>query len=280
MWSMTNLPGRRLICASYLRQLAPVELDVGVPAEGMHLRHELVHDVEAEHAAVQRHDAHRADAGLGQALELGFGRAGLHHGDAFARRCPSALIASSVTRVVVAVGVGLHHHHALRPRRCCSSRYIGTVNVPGHSARPARRRARRRRNACACRVAPAGALSFISSFPSVAFSARRGFGTSSAVQKMPPWCASAIALSLRLFLRQHLLAHGLRIVLRPVAQARGVGVVVPAALVARDAVDDLELDAGMVDADRDQLRDVARAEPDRQAPLVERARVRRCRCAS
>ena len=95
-----------------LRQLAAVELDVGVPAEGMHLRHHRVHDVEAEHAAVQRHDAHRADAGLGQALELGRRRARPHHRDAL------GVLAELLHRregdaVVVAVGVGLHHDHAL-----------------------------------------------------------------------------------------------------------------------------------------------------------------------
>src|SRR5258706_15074351 len=64
----------------------------------------------------------------------------------------------------------------------------------------------------------------------------------------------------------------LAVVLRLVAEAIGVGVVVPRALVPRDAVDDLELDARMVDADGDELRQVARAEPDRQAPLVDRPR--------
>src|SRR5437867_6323066 len=44
----------------------------------------------------------------------------------------------------------------------------------------------------------------------------------------------------------------------PVAEPHGVGIVVPAARVARDAVDDLEADAGMIDADRHELRQVAR----------------------
>src|SRR5205814_57158 len=57
------------------------------------------------------------------------------------------------------------------------------------------------------------------------------------------------------------------------AQAIGVGVVVPRTLVARDAVDDLEFDAGLVDADRDELGDVARADPDRKAPFVDRLRI-------
>ena len=77
----------------------------------------------------------------------------------------------------------------------------------------------------------------------------------------------------RLLVRQHFGGVGLGIVLRPVAEAVRVGVVVPGARVARDAVDDLELDAGAVDADRHQLREVARAEPDRQPALVDRLRV-------
>src|SRR2546422_770043 len=66
---------------------------------------------------------------------------------------------------------------------------------------------------------------------------------------------------------------GLGIVLRPVAEPHGVGIVVPAARVARDAVDDLEADAGMIDADRHELRQVARAEPDGEPALVDRRRI-------
>src|SRR2546430_12724486 len=54
----------------------------------------------------------------------------------------------------------------------------------------------------------------------------------------------------RLLPRQHFGGMGLGIVPRPVAEPHGVGIVVPAARVARDAVDDLEADAGMIDADR------------------------------
>src|SRR5258708_968464 len=77
----------------------------------------------------------------------------------------------------------------------------------------------------------------------------------------------------RSFPRQHFGGMGLGIVLRPVAEPNGVGIVVPAARVARDAVDDLETDAGMIDADRDELRQVARAEPDGEPALVDRRRV-------
>ena len=64
---------------------------------------------------MQRHDAHRADAGLGQALELGLGRApGFTTATPFAS-LPSSFIDFNVTRVVVAIGVGLHDDHALMP---------------------------------------------------------------------------------------------------------------------------------------------------------------------
>src|SRR5205085_12001308 len=62
----------------------------------------------------------------------------------------------------------------------------------------------------------------------------------------------------------------LAVVLRLVAEAKGVGVVVPRALVAGDAVDDLELHLRMVDADGNELRDVARAGPNREATFIER----------
>ena len=65
----------------------------------------------------------------------------------------------------------------------------------------------------------------------------------------------------------------LALVERPVAEPERVRVVVPSAVVVRDAVHDLELDLRMVDADRYQLRDVARADPDREAALVERLRI-------
>src|SRR5258708_19064479 len=71
----------------------------------------------------------------------------------------------------------------------------------------------------------------------------------------------------------HLGGERLAIILRPVTQAARVRVVVPRSPVVRYAVHDLEADAGMVDADRDELRDVARGNPDREAALVDRARV-------
>src|SRR5207245_11294875 len=56
-------------------------------------------------------------------------------------------------------------------------------------------------------------------------------------------------------------------------EPRGIGIVVPAARVARDAVDDLETDAGVIDADSHELRQVARAEPDGESALVDRRRI-------
>src|SRR6185295_950815 len=74
----------------------------------------------------------------------------------------------------------------------------------------------------------------------------------------------------RLLLSQDFFREVLRVVLRPVAQARRVRVVVPAARIARNTVDDLEPDPRVIDADRHELRDVARADPDREAALVDR----------
>src|SRR5213079_2319231 len=65
----------------------------------------------------------------------------------------------------------------------------------------------------------------------------------------------------RLFRAQHLARVGLAPILRPVAQAARIGVVVPRSPVVRDAVHDLEADGGMVDADGDELRDVAGGNP-------------------
>src|SRR5690606_26160690 len=59
-------------------------------------------------------------------------------------------------------------------------------------------------------------------------------------------------------------------VLGAVAQAVGIRIVPPAALVVRDAVDDLVVEVGMLEADPEQLRQVARADPDRKEADVER----------
>src|SRR6266545_5291119 len=69
------------------------------------------------------------------------------------------------------------------------------------------------------------------------------------------------------------LGIGFAVVLRAVAEPLGVRIVVPAALVAGDPVHDLEADAGAVDRERHELREIARREPDREPPLVHRPRI-------
>ena len=74
------------------------------------------------------------------------------------------------------------------------------------------------------------------------------------------------------FSGKHLGGLRLGIVLRPIAEAMGVGIVVPRALVAGDAVDDLVADIGMLKANTDQLGQVARADPNREATAIDRLR--------
>src|SRR5690348_1749214 len=62
----------------------------------------------------------------------------------------------------------------------------------------------------------------------------------------------------------------LTVVLRLVAEPVSIRIVVPRALVAGDAVDDLEMDLGMLEADTHELGVVARADPDREAAAVDR----------
>src|SRR6266496_4433545 len=76
-----------------------------------------------------------------------------------------------------------------------------------------------------------------------------------------------------LLVPEDLLRVGLAVVLRTVAEPLGVRVVVPAASVAGDSVHDLEADAGAIDRERHELREIARREPDREPPLVHRARI-------
>src|SRR5574341_984617 len=143
-----ELSGQALDLRLVLRQLASVELDVGVPAEGMHLRDNLIHDVKAEHPAVEGHDAHRADAGLGEALEA---QALLHRLVVLGREMAWKEGTGSAGHFLV-IEVHVRVARALR-------------NVDLH---------------CLLR-AP------------LPFLGAAGFGTSSAVQKTPPWWASAIA---------------------------------------------------------------------------------------
>src|SRR5712664_2415413 len=172
-----------------LRQLAPVELDVGVPAEWMHARHQGIHDVEAEGAAVQRHDAQPADAAPGEALELGLRNAGLDHSHAF-RAFSEFLYGIQSDGVVVRVSVGLHHDHALETEALLHGAVVRRREMTRHEcARCPRhggiidvhvRIGRARWNAN---------LHFF--FPLDFFGGAAGFGTSSTCTKTPPWYISA-----------------------------------------------------------------------------------------
>src|SRR6266496_1614374 len=76
-----------------------------------------------------------------------------------------------------------------------------------------------------------------------------------------------------LLVPEHLFGVGLAVVLRTIAEPLGVRVVIPATLVAGDPVHDLEADAGAIDRDRHELREIARREPDREPPFVHRPRI-------
>src|SRR5262249_41275659 len=69
--------------------------------------------------------------------------------------------------------------------------------------------------------------------------------------------------------REHRVRVGLGIVLRAVAEALGVRVVVPRTLIARHAVNDLVADVGVLEPDANELRVVARADPNRQPAFVD-----------
>jgi len=65
---------------------------------------------------------------------------------------------------------------------------------------------------------------------------------------------------------------GLGIVFRLVAEAIRVRIIVPRALIIRDAIDDFIPNIGMFEADTHKLGQIARADPDRQPPFVDRPR--------
>src|SRR4029078_9172333 len=73
--------------------------------------------------------------------------------------------------------------------------------------------------------------------------------------------------------REDLRRLTLGVVERSIPEPLRVRVVVERARVPRDAVDDLEAHVRVLDPDRDELREVARAHPDRETPLVLRERV-------
>ncbi|MBI4204709.1 MAG: hypothetical protein HY527_06755, partial [Betaproteobacteria bacterium] len=59
-------------------------------------------------------------------------------------------------------------------------------------------------------------------------------------------------------------------ILRPIAQAPGIGVVEPGASVIRNTIDDLEMQIRLFDADGDKLSHVAPADPDGESAPVDR----------
>src|SRR5689334_5821632 len=131
---------------------------------------------------------------------------------------------------------------------------------------PAPRAASRRRSACAYRTrlwerAPSFALAFLW---------RRGIRHFLGRAEDAALVRLCDHIAAWLLAREHLFGVDLAIVLRLVAEAIGVRVVIPGALVLGDAVHDLKPDLGMLDADRNELRDVARADPEREPPLVDR----------
>src|SRR2546428_5407090 len=171
------------------RQLAPVELYVAVPAVRMHARHQAIHDVEAERAAVERHDTQPADAASGEALELGVCNAGLDHGYAF-RAFSDFLYYIQSDAVVVRVGVGLHHDHALQTEALLHGAVVRRREMARHeSAR--RRQCRGVVNVHVCVARAPGDGNFHFFFPVLIFFGAAGFGTSSTCTKTPPWYISA-----------------------------------------------------------------------------------------
>ena len=97
-----------------LRQGAAVKLHDRAPAERADARRHLVHMREGQRAAEQVHEADAARAGLGQAVELLVGDAGLHHHHR-ARVVAERRHAGHGRAIVVAIGVRLHHDRALEP---------------------------------------------------------------------------------------------------------------------------------------------------------------------
>src|SRR5512134_1866008 len=69
---------------------------------------------------------------------------------------------------------------------------------------------------------------------------------------------------------QDFLGVGLAPILRPIAEAIGIGVVEPGASVIRNAIDDLEMQIRLLDADGDKLSHVAPADPDGESTPIDR----------
>jgi len=82
----------------------------------------------------------------------------------------------------------------------------------------------------------------------------------------------------RLLVLQHFLGPGFAVVLRTIAEPLGIRVVVPAALVAGDAVDDLEVDVGPVDRRCRRAAARSRGEIQIESLRLSPAAERGCRC--
>src|SRR5207253_4930609 len=81
--------------------------------------------------------------------------------------------------------------------------------------------------------------------------------------------ADRVGLQLGL-LRHRMLAMVLAAAGRAVAELIGAMVVPPGAFVVRGAVEDLEMDVGMLQPDAAELHEILRLEPDRQPAVIER----------
>ena len=98
-----------------------------------------------------------------------------------------------------------------------------------------------------------------------------GVPVNSGEQNGPPWNSSAMVPAGSGGSAARISgANGSDLVLRFVAQPVGVGVVPPAPVAFRGAVDDLVVQLGVLEPDPDELQEVARADPDREATPVDR----------
>ena len=197
-----------------LRQLPAVELDLHVPAEGADARDHRVQIVPAQRAAGQQVEAHAPCMHRLQRCFIDV-RA---HDDHAARRGAEGGQRLEHAAVVVAVSVGLHHHHALQPQarlqravavdagqRRAGLRRVGKVRLeqvhvavagavgqgPARVGRHAQARQAARRVACAALTAPAGhsPLRSAASWATVSSA-----WCSAAGGVSPPMCGVAITL--------------------------------------------------------------------------------------
>ena len=97
------------------RQLAAVELQLDVPAEGGNACRHRLERIPGEHAAGQKVKAHAAHAGTRQARQFDVGDIGRHGGDS-ARGVPERGERLERAAIVEAVAVGLHDDRAREPQ--------------------------------------------------------------------------------------------------------------------------------------------------------------------